>query len=94
MSAEQRRADYETWTHEIPLPPGAHRRAFRNPHDASASEGPGHLDVVFEAMGHWTREWIAATEAGDVPSAAAAETWVDRLRATIPTVTDGDRARF
>jgi hypothetical protein len=93
LSAEQQRVDYETWTHEIPLPPGAQWRAFRSPHDASTSHLPSHLDVVFEAMGHWTRAWIAATEAGDAPGAAAAEAWVDRLRATIPTITDEDTAK-
>ena len=93
LSAEQQRADYETWTHEISLPPGAEWRAFRSPHDASTSHLPSHLDVVFEAMGHWTRAWIAATEAGDAPGADGAEAWVDRLRATVPTITDEDTAK-
>ena len=93
MSAEEWRAEYETWTHEISLPPGAHWRGFRNPDHAGTSRGAGHLDAVFEAMGHWTREWIAATEAGDAPRAAVAENRVVRLRATIPTITDEDTAK-
>jgi hypothetical protein len=93
MSAAQWRAEYEKWTHQIPLPPGEHWRGFRDPDNASTSIGAGHMDAVFEAMGHWTREWMAAAKAGDAGRVAAAESWVARLRATIPTITDEDTAQ-
>ena len=88
-SAEQQKADYEKWTQQIPLPAGAHWRSV--PDDVQGF--PGHLDVVFEAMGHWTREWMAAAKAGDAGRVATAESWVDRLRATIPTITEEDTAK-
>jgi hypothetical protein len=93
MSAEQWKAEYEKWTHRLPLPAGTHWRGFRDPDNASTSVGAGHLDAVFEAMGHWTREWMAAYAAGDAGRVATAEAWVGRLRATIPTITDEDTAK-
>lgn len=93
ISAAQWRAEYEKWTRQIPLPPGAHWRGFRNPDDAGTSAGAGHLAAVFEAMGHWTREWMTAAQAYDAGRVATAEDWVGRLRATIPTITDEDTAK-
>ena len=36
---------------------------------------------------------MTAAKAADAGRVAAAETWVDRLRATIPTITDDDTAK-
>ncbi len=93
ISVAQSRRDYERWTHQIPLPAGAHWRAYRSTYHTGTTVAAGHEDVVLEAMGDWTKEWLTATAEGDAARAAAARGWVDRLRATIPTITNEDTAK-
>ena len=92
MNVAQWRQEYETWTHRIALPPGAHWRGFRNHGAAGTSVGAGHLEAAFEALGHWASYWLTTTANGDTERTAVAEGWVERLRATIPTITDQDTA--
>ena len=75
-------------THWLAVPAGAH---WLWSHDNRiASAGEGHRDAVYQAMGFWTREWLAADAAGDATRAAAAQAWVRRLLATIPVESKGD----
>ena len=87
VGVAQQRAAYGYWTARIPLPAGQHWRGFRNPMNAKDSAADVHLEVVDEALGHWSLEWLRATTDGDAGRAAAGETWVERLRAIIPTIT-------
>jgi hypothetical protein len=84
---------YDVWTLKISLPAEAEWRGHDpGAKDSMFSVGAGAMDTVWEAMGHWTREWIAATDAGDDDRAAVAESWVVRLRALIPVCTNENQS--
>jgi hypothetical protein len=86
-------AEYDAWTHKIALPLGATwRGGDPGNKDCSVSVGAGALDTVWEGMGHWTIEWIAATKAGNDVRAARAEAWVVQLRALLNTGNDEMRS--
>jgi hypothetical protein len=86
-------AEYDVWTHKITLPLGVEWHGV-NPGNniGMVSVGAGALDAVWESMGEWTREWIAATKAGDDERAARAEAWVVALRALLLTGNDESAA--
>jgi hypothetical protein len=88
MNAEQWRDEYWDWTKKLQLPPGAQWRGENVPANDSTGVGAGAMDAVMEAIGHWTKDWIAADMAGDETRAATAAGWVMRLRDLIPVNTD------
>jgi hypothetical protein len=93
MDWKQYRAEYTAWTHKIALPPGAEWRGG-DPGTKGSSRyvGAGAIDAVWEGMGHWAKEWIAATKGGAHERAARAEAWVRGLRALLRTGNDETRS--
>jgi hypothetical protein len=99
MDWQQYHDEYDAWTHKIELPPGSAWRgcdpAGRVPDAGGRSYsfyvGAGALDAVWEGMGQWTRDWIAAANAGNAERATRAEAWVVALRALLLTGNDGTR---
>jgi hypothetical protein len=93
LNWEQYCAEYDVWTHKITLPLGVEWRGV-NPGNniGMVPVGAGALDTVWEGMGQWTREWIAATKAGNHERAARAGAWVVHLRALLHTGNDEMRS--
>lgn len=93
LNWKQYGAEYQAWTRKIALPPGAEwRGGDPGNRGSSVSVGAGALDTVWEGMGQWSREWIAATKAGSDERAARAEAWVVALRALLSTGNDEMRS--
>ena len=91
-NAKHWRDEFNAWTHKIPLPPGAHWRGIGIPANTGSYVGAGAQDALYQAMGWWSFEWIAATKAGDAPRAAVAEGWVTRLWALVLVDNSGDQS--
>ena len=92
INVGQWRNEFNAWKHKIPLPPGAHWRGIRIPANTGSYRGAGAQDAVYQAMGWWIFEWIAANKAGDAPRATVAEGWVTRLWALVLVNTSGDQS--
>lgn len=92
INAQQWRDEFNAWKHKIPLPTGAHWRGIHIPANTGSNVGAGAQDALYQAMGWWSFEWIAATKAGDAPRAAVAEGWVTRLWALVLVDDSGDQS--
>jgi len=90
---EQARDEYYEWTQRIELPAGVSWHEFERPWDDASMGGYGAawgaMDAIEQAIGRWAQERIAAAKAREPDRAAAAETWLRRLRAVMEPIREG-----
>jgi hypothetical protein len=89
MTDSERQVEYDLWRGKLELPPGVQWLELSSQPDVSFGGNAGVMAAFDQAIGAWSREWIAAAEAGNAPRAAAAAAQLAAIRGVMPVFTEG-----